>query len=402
MSIQPLLDRIAATVAEAYPRLVEIRRDIHAHPELGFAETRTAGLVARTLEGLGLEVQREVALTGVVGTLRGGKPGPTFAVRADMDALPMPEQTGLDFASTVPNVMHACGHDCHVTMALGAAMALSAVADQLPGTVKFVFQPGEEGMAGGKSMVEQGVLQTAPKIEAMLALHLAPTAPTGTILTRPGAIMAAGDIFCVEIVGRGGHGARPHECIDPIFVASHVVQAFQGIVSRMTNAEESVVISVTKIQGGTTYNVIPDVCELLGTVRTLNERTRAEVESLVERVVGDVCHAFGATGKLHYAHGYGVTRNDERMAAYIKDVVGEVLGPERYFEMPAPMMGAEDFSYFLNEVPGAFCFIGCSGGRRDAAPIHSSHMVVDEPVLEIGARFAASVAAKYLHEQPLR
>lgn len=401
MPIQPLLDRIASAAAEVYPRLVDIRRDIHAHPELGFQETRTSALVAGILEELGLEVERGVAVTGVVGTLRGGLPGPTFGIRADMDALPMPEKTGLPFASTAPNVMHACGHDCHVTMALGAAMALSAIAEGLPGTVKFVFQPGEEGMAGGKSMVEQGVLEAEPRIEAMMALHMAPTAPTGLILTRPGPIMAAGDIFSVVVQGKGGHGARPHECVDPIFVASLVVQALQGIVSRMSNAEESVVLSVTKIQAGTTYNVIPDSCELFGTVRTLTDRTRAQVEAHMERVVTDVCHAYGATGVLHYAHGYGVTRNDARMAAYIKDVVGAVLGPERYYEMRAPMMGAEDFSYFLNEVPGAFCFIGASGGRKDAAPIHSSHMMVDEPVLEIGARFAASVAAKYLHERPL-
>lgn len=396
-----LLDRIAATAAEVYPRLVEIRRSIHAHPELGFQETRTAALVAETLAELGLEVQRDVAITGVVGTLRGGRPGPTFGIRADMDALPMPEKTGLPFASQVPNVMHSCGHDCHVTMALGAAMALSAVADQLPGNVKFVFQPGEEGMAGGKSMVQDGVLRADPKIEAMLALHMAPTAPTGLILTRPGPVMAAADVFSVEVVGKGGHAARPHECVDPIFVATHLIQALQSIVSRMTNAEESVVISVTRIEAGTTHNVIPDSCEFLGTVRTVCDRTRRDVEALMEQMVADVCRTFGATGTLHYAHGYGVTKNDPRMAAYVKQVTGDVLGPERYYEMPAPMMGAEDFSYFLNEVPGVFCFIGASGGNSDAAPIHSSYMQVDEPVLEIGARFAASVAARYLHDRPL-
>lgn len=401
MTDPALLDRIAAVAARMQPRLVEIRRDIHRHPELGFQEVRTARLIAQTLKDLGLEVEEEVAVTGVVGVLRGGKPGPTFAIRADMDALPMPEKTGLPFASECDNVMHACGHDCHVTMALGAAMCLSAVADQLPGVVKFFFQPGEEGMAGGKSMVEQGVLEQEPRVDAIMALHMAPAAPTGLVLTRPGPIMAAGDMFSVEIEGRGGHAARPQDCIDPILVASHVIQALQTIVSRTTDPADNVVISVTKIAAGTTYNVIPDTCTLLGTVRTLREKVRADVEAQMERLVERVCASFGATGTLYYAHGYGVTANDARMQAYLKQVVADVFGPERYYEMATPMMGAEDFSYFLNAVPGVFAFLGAAENPKTAHPIHSSHMVVDEAVLEIGARLAASTAARFLHEQPL-
>ena len=391
-----ILRQIAEKTQQVLPEIVEIRRDLHAHPELSFQETRTSEKVASTLEGLGLEVKRNIATTGVVGLLRGASEGPTVALRADMDALPVKEKTGLPFASKSPGVMHACNHDGHVAMLLGAAMVLKDMQETLPGNIKFIFQPGEEGYAGAKQMIEAGVLEDEPRIEAAFALHLDPMSASGTFATRGGPIMACADLFSLTIIGKGGHGAMPHTTVDPIFVSAHVITALQGIRSRQVSALDSVVLSICTISTSEGMTIIPDTVEMGGTVRLFNPDLRKEMSSKMEKVIEGVTSAFGAQYDLSYIHGYPATINDPDFAELAIAAAEDALGVENVRRLKDPRMPSEDFSFFLEKVPGAFAMLGARPPDKEPAPPHSSITDIDEGALAEGAKVHAAVALRYL------
>ena len=379
-----------------FPRVVEMRRDFHAHPELSFQERRTSDKVASILAQAGLDVTRNIATTGVVGLLREADRGPTIALRADMDALPVSENTGLPFASTRPGIMHACNHDSHMAMLLGAAMLLVKLRDKMRGNVKFIFQPGEEGFAGARWMIEDGVLEHEPRIKAAFALHLDPLSAPGTLSVREGPMMACADVFTLSVIGKGGHGAIPHRSVDPIFVSGHLIMALQGIVSRQTDATDAAVISICKINAGEALNIIPDRVEMGGTVRLLDPVIRSTMPSQMETIVKGVTSAFNATYEFNYVRGYPATINDPGFTELVRSAAREVLGAENVRHLERPRMPSEDFSYFLEKVPGTFAILGAKPSDREPAPPHSAECVIDERALEAGMKMHAAVAMKYL------
>jgi amidohydrolase len=391
-----ILERIAEEAERAFPRMVEIRRDLHAHPELSFQETRTSDSVASVLEGLGLEVKRNIATTGLVALLRGAADGPTIALRADMDALPITEKTGLPFASKNPGVMHACGHDGHMAMALGAAMILTEMRESFRGNVKFIFQPGEEGYAGAAQMIEEGALEDEPRIEAAFAMHLDPMSPSGSFATRGGPVMACADLFTLTIVGKGGHGAMPHTTVDPVLVSAHVITALQAIRSRQAPPMDSVVLSICTIHAGDGPTIIPDAVELSGTVRMFDRALREKIPSMMEKIIEGVTSAFGAKHSLSYAHGYPATVNDPDFAEMALEAAAGALGSENSRRLENPRMPSEDFSFFLEKVPGAFAILGARPPDKTPEPSHSPRSDIDERALVAGAKTHAAVAFRYL------
>ncbi len=380
------------------PEVVEIRRDFHSHPELSFQELRTSERVASILERLGLEVRRGVATTGVVGLLRGRSDGPTIALRADMDALPISEKTGLSFASKNPGVMHACNHDGHMAMLLGAAIVLTKMRETLRGNVKFIFQPGEEGYAGARQMIEEGVLADEPRIVAAFAVHLDPMSPPGTFSVRDGPMMACADLFTLSIIGKGGHGAVPHISVDPIFVSGHVITALQGIASRRVSALEPVVVSICTIRAGDGMTIIPDTVDMGGTVRSFDAGIRKKMPSMMEEIIRGVTSAFGASYDLRYIHGYPATVNDPEFTATAISAAQAVLGSDNVRRLERPRMPSEDFSFFLEKVPGAFAIMGARPSDKEPAPSHSAACDIDEAALEAGVKVHAAVALKYLEK----
>ncbi|HTW84083.1 MAG TPA: amidohydrolase [Candidatus Sulfotelmatobacter sp.] len=371
---------------------VAVRRDLHAHPELGFREVRTAGIVAETLRGLGLEVHTGVGETGVVGLLRGGHDGRTVMLRADMDALPMQEESDAPYRSQNAGVMHACGHDAHVAMLLGAARALVASADELHGRIAFVFQPAEEGGGGAKAMLRDGLIGRF-EIARAFGLHISCILPSGVIGVRPGPIMAAVDQFDLVVEGRGGHGAMPHTAVDPIVVAADLVGTLQRVVSREVDPVEPAVVTIGAINGGTTYNVIPPRVALKGTVRTFSETTRATMEGRIRRIAEHTCAAGSAHCTLDWHASYPVTTNDPAQTAFLRETLVAELGAPRVVEIP-PIMGSEDFSYFANEVPACFAFLG-AGDASHANPNHHPAFDIDETAMATGiaAHVALALAA---------
>jgi len=380
------------------PEVVAIRRDFHSHPELSFQELRTSERVASILERLDLEVKRNIATTGVVGLLRGAAEGPTIALRADMDALPITEKTGLPFASTNPGVMHACNHDGHMAMVLGAAMALVKMRESLRGNVKFLFQPGEEGYAGARRMIEEGVLEDEPRIDAAFALHLDPLSDTGAFAVRAGPMMACADLFTISIIGRGGHGAVPHRAIDPIFVAGHVITALQGIASRRVNALDWVVVSVCAIRAGEGLTIIPDTVEMGGTARTFDPEVRRQVPAMMEEIIEGVTKAFGADYDLRYIRGYPATVNDPEFTEMAMSAVEAVLGSDKIHWLERPRMPSEDFSFFLEKTPGAFAILGARPGGKEPVSPHNARCDIDEAALEAGVKAHMAVALRFLGE----
>ncbi len=364
MSTTAASDRVRALVAEELEALVSIRRDLHAHPELGYEEHRTSGVIRRELEAAGVDLVGDLAGgTGVLGHLPGAADR-AIGLRADIDALPIEERTGLPHASTTPGRMHACGHDGHTTILLGAARVLARLAREgggLPRPVTFCFQPAEEGGAGGERMVADGCLDGSvigPPVEAMFGLHGWPLLPLGEAGTRPGPLLAAADMFDVTIEGTGGHAAAPHLARDPILAAAAVIQALQQIAARNADPTDSVVVSVTKVEGGSTHNVIPQLVRLRGTVRTVTEASRTMARERLHAIVRSVAEAHGAHADVAWHDGYPVTRNDPGACATAMDALGAVLGPDRVHELPAPTMGGEDFAYYGQRVPAAFVFLG--------------------------------------------
>ncbi|HEY3830949.1 MAG TPA: M20 family metallopeptidase [Acidimicrobiia bacterium] len=377
---------------------VALRREIHRHPEQGLLLPRTQQVVVDALAPLDLVVTTGTNVTSVVADIVGAQPGPTVLLRADMDALPMPEDTGLDFASEVDGAMHACGHDAHTAMLCGAARVLAERRDTLAGRVRLMFQPGEEGYHGARWMIEEGVLE-GPRVDAAFALHVTPNAPTGSIATRGGPIMAAADVLHITVTGKGGHASSPYLANDPMPVAAEIVTALQVFATRRINQFDPVVITITKIRGGTTNNVIPESVVMEGTLRSVSEGSRGAARAGIARIVEHVAAAHEMTADLEVIEGYPVVVNDFDHAAFTRRVAAGLLGAESANEMPAPVMGAEDFSYVLNERPGAFAYLGvCPPGERPAHAhgCHSNRMTIDEPAMRNGIAIYAALAIEYL------
>ncbi len=352
----PIVNRIA----DFHSDITGWRRDIHAHPELSYDVHRTAGTVAEKLRSFGCdEVVTGIGRTGVVGVIRGGKgpdKGRVIGLRADMDALPIEEANDVPYKSTVPGKMHACGHDGHTAMLLGAARYLAETRN-FAGAAVVIFQPAEEGGAGGKAMVQDGLMERF-NIEEVYGMHNYPGLPVGEFALRPGPLMAAADRIAIEIEGRGGHAARPHASIDSVLVGAQIINQIQSIVARNVDPLEAAVISITVFQAGSTDNVIPQTAHLRGTARSLTPKVRDLLETRLREVVTGTAQLYGATAKLTYRRDYPVTRNHERQAAFAASVAREVAGRERVDDAVAPVMGAEDFSYMLEARPGAFIFVG--------------------------------------------
>lgn len=373
-----------------------MRRDFHAHPELGFHEVRTAGIVAKELTALGLEVHTGVGGTGVVALLEGAKPGPVVLVRADMDALPIREETGAPYASQNPGVMHACGHDGHTAVLLTVAKMLNAHRSQLSGTVKFMFQPAEEGMGGAEKMIEDGVLEN-PKVDVALALHVWNEKPVGWVGIAGGPAMAGAEIFKIKVRGKGGHGAVPHLAVDPILAAAQVVSALQGIVARNIAPLQTAVVSVCTIHGGETFNVIPPAVEMTGTIRTFEPAVRTRVLERFEKTVHSIAEGMGCQAEIELQILTPATINQPETAARVQ-AVARRLFPEADVDTANYItMGSEDFAFVLEKVPGCFFFIGSANPEKGLdAGHHHPRFDIDEAALPRGAALMAATITDLL------
>ena len=382
-------------------RLTAWRRDLHAHPELGFAEHRTAGMVAQVLRELGCEVRTGLGQTGVAGLLRGGLPGPTVMLRADMDALPIQEISDAPYVSTAPGAMHACGHDGHVAMALGAATLLAQHAPEMPGQVLLLFQPAEECMDGARSMIRDGALDN-PRPAAAFGLHLWNTMPVGRVAVQSGPIMAAADILHITIHGRGGHGALPHEAVDAIAASGQVLSALQTIVSRNVNPQETAVLTIGMVHGGTAFNVIAETVEMEGTIRTFSPTVRETVLTRLRVLLDGVTAGMGARYELSVEESCSAVINDPTIAEIARQVAVQIVGATNVVWQP-PSMTSEDFSEFAQRVPACYLLLGSGNPALGlAAPHHNPRFDFDEDVLPIGAALLAASALKYLQEQQPR
>jgi amidohydrolase len=389
-----------ATRDAEFAELVATRRDLHAHPELGFEERRTASLVAERLAALGYQVKTGVGKTGVVGVLRGaaaGGSGPerTVLLRADMDALPIHEANGVAYRSTAPGVMHACGHDAHVAIGLAVARRLAVDRAGWRGTVKFAFQPAEEGGNGALAMIEDGVLEN-PHVDAAFGLHVMNNLPIGRIAATPGPIMGSVDKFTITIRGKGGHAAMPHEAVDPILAASHVVTALQSIVSRGADPFDQLVVSVTQIKAGDAFNVIPETAELAGTVRSMGGRLYDEAPARLTAITSGVATALGCTAEVNYVRQTPATVNDDAMARLAARIAAQLVG-EANVLTAARTLGGEDFSFFLQRVPGCFAWVGSQNPAKGfESPHHSPHFDIDENAMPTGVELLDRLAREYL------
>ncbi|TFV89372.1 amidohydrolase [Blastococcus sp. CT_GayMR20] len=393
-------DLLSAAYNDA-DRTIDLRRRLHRHPEVGLHLPRTQELVLEALADLPVDVTTGKSTTSVVGVLRGARPGPTYLLRADMDALQVHEDTGLPFASEVPGAMHACGHDTHVAMLLGAARLLAERRDDLTGQVVFMLQPGEEGLHGARYMLEEGLLEVVPEapVSGAFAMHTISNMVSGSVNVRPGPMMAAADQWRMTVRGRGGHASMPHSAADPVPVAAEIVLALQSMVTRRVDVFDPAVVTVAHIEAGSRDNVIPDSVFLEGTIRTLSPERRRDVVDAVQRVATHVAAAHEMTLEWEHIAGYPVTVNDAGVAAQVLETAAELLGERATALMPAPVMGAEDFSYVLQRVPGAMAFLGaCPPGLEPgSAPANHSNLVVfDEEPLPAGVALYAQMALRAL------
>jgi len=403
-------DQLAASLEQ---KVIAWRRDIHQNPELGNREVRTAKVIADHLRGLGLPVQTGVAHTGVVAVLRGGKPGPVVALRADMDALPVTEDVDVPFASKIrtqwagkeTGVMHACGHDTHVAILMGVAEVLTRMRSEVPGTVKFIFQPAEEGpppgeQGGAALMIAEGVMDDEPKPEVAFGLHIGSMHEAGTIAYRPGAVMAAADVLRITVKGKQTHGSAPWAGVDPIVVASQIVLGLQTIVSRQVNIpREPAVVTIGGIDGGNRFNIIPDKVEMVGTVRTFDESLRDDVHRRIRLTAENIAEASGATAEVVIDKPYGVTVNDPKLTARMLPTLERVAGAQNIV-LRERVMGAEDFSFFAQRVPGLFIFLGGSPKGADLTKVaynHSPRFYVDESALLLGVRALTHLTLDYMN-----
>ncbi len=386
--------KVNALAEKYYPEMVRLRRTIHANPELAFEEYATSALVAETLERLGLEVKRGVARTGVVASLRNGNSSAAVALRSDMDALPIQEATGLEYASKNPGKMHACGHDSHTAIGLGAAMILSELKDELSGEVRFLFQPSEERNPGGAPyMIQEGALDGISKV---FGLHVLAQADAGTVGFCPGEMMASADELYITIKGKAGHGARPHLTIDPIVVASEVILALQTLVSRNLDPFAHGVISICSIHGGFAPNIVPPEVKLVGTLRAMSSEWRRFAHERIHEMVNGICYSARTEAEVKIDMGYPVLVNDERETAFAESCAQELFGEDRVFRAER-LMGAEDFSYYLEKVPGTFYRLGIRNEAQGiTADIHNDHFMIDESAMKAGAAMQAYLAMKGL------
>ena len=389
-----MLNRIKELSISISSRLVEIRRHIHAHPELSGEEYQTAAFIAGVLSANGLHVEEGIGRTGVIGELKGTQSSDNIlAIRTDMDALPIQERTSLEYASRIPGVMHACGHDIHTTVGLGTAMILSQIASELGGKVRFIFQPAEEIAQGANWMVKDGVMNN---VAAILGLHVFPSIPAGSIGIRYGALTAAADDLEIIIIGESGHGARPHEAIDAIWIASQVITSLQQAISRTQNPLRPVVLSIGKISGGRAPNVIADRVQLLGTVRSLHPETRNNLPNWIEKIVSNVCNSYNAKYQVNYRQGVPSVQNDNTLTQLLQSAAEEAWTNERVQILPEPSLGAEDFSIYLEHAPGAMFRLGVGYEERIINhPLHHPQFEVDESAIMTGVVTLAYAAYKY-------
>jgi hippurate hydrolase len=387
------LRNIKSQIAGIVPDIVKIRHLIHQNPEIALKEFDTSALIRKLLRKARIEVLKPFLQTAVVAMVKGKKPGKNVTLRADIDALPLLEKTGAPYASKRKGTMHACGHDGHTAMLLGAALLLNRMRDQLSGSVRFVFQPGEEIVAAGKELVARGALLN-PRPDAVFALHAWAGMPLGAVASKPGALLAASDFFTVEVKGKGAHGSRPEDSIDPILTVARIVDALQSLVSREVSSLEPVVVSVCRIAGGTNGNVIPDSAEIEGTTRYLRPELKQKIESSIRRIVKGVCDSMGASFSFKYSSPYIPTINDDRMVALGKTVALRVLGPGKWFDLTSPSMGAEDFSYYIRKYPGAMFRLGM--GEKSAS-LHNSHFDFNDKAIASGILYLVSLALEVLN-----
>jgi len=384
--------------------VLAVRRRLHRQPEIGLQLPRTQALIVEELERLGLEPKQGRGLSSVTAVIEGAGSEPTTLLRGDMDALPLHEDTGLEFASEVEGAMHACGHDTHVAMLLGTARLLMDRRDALAGRVLLVFQPGEEGFHGARYMLEEGLLDVAgrPPPAAAFALHIGTDYATGTINLRAGPLLASSDVLRIIVRGRGGHASAPHLAVDPITVAAEIILALQTMVTRRIDVFEPAVISIANVVAGTTNNIIPESVFMQGTIRTVSDEVRARVKEHVRRIVEGIAQAHGTSAEVEIEPGYPVTVNDPDVTGLVREVAVELIGEERVDDLAAPIMGAEDFSYILQRVPGMMAFLGGRPAEEDPATApnnHSNRVVFDESAMTVGSALYAAVALRLGEEK---
>jgi amidohydrolase len=379
-------------VSEHKELVINTRRDLHRIPEVGYTEEKTSAYIADFLTREGLQVQTGIAQFGVVGLLNTGRPGPTLMVRADIDALPLQEETGLEFASTHDGVMHACGHDAHTAMGLTAAAVLNKIKDEFRGTVKFIFQPAEEGPGGAEPMIKAGVMDN-PKVDYAIGCHVWPEIPEGTVGVRSGPFLAAMDRYDLKIIGKGGHGAMPHMCIDALEVGTQVVNALQRISSRHMNPLDPVVVTVGSFHAGTAFNIIPEEAVLSGTTRTFDLDIWHSWEERLEKVIRGVCDSMGAEYEFKFSKGYPPTINDDAMSDLVRRCAAEVVGSDKVVE-PGKTMGGEDMSFFLQKAKG--CFFALGAGSEGRVGVHSPQFTFNEDILPLGVETHCRFALELL------
>lgn len=384
---------IIKELEELQPEMQSWRRDFHAHPEIAFEEHRTAQIVAEKLESFGIEVETGLAGTGVVGTLKKGTGNRSIGLRADLDALLINEANDFEHKSKTPGKMHACGHDGHTTMLLGAAKYLAEKGD-FDGTITFIFQPAEENEGGGKVMIDDGLFDKYP-VESVFGMHNIPGMPVGTFAMKSGPIMASFDIFNLKIIGKGGHAAMPHTAIDPIIIGTKIVDAYQSIVSRYIDPQEPVVLSVTQFHGGDAYNVIPNEIEMKGTVRCFSSKVQESIENQMEQITSSICSAYGADYELGYERRYPATINTADEVTISEKVAKNISGDEMVHTSPTPSMGSEDFAFMLQERPGSYIWIG-NGDGEGSCMLHNPGYDFNDEILPIGATYWVNMAEEIL------
>jgi len=390
---------IFSEVQSLLPDIIDLRRRIHANPELGNDLPETTATVLDALSGLDLEIRKSERTTSIVATLHGEKPGRRILLRGDMDALPMPEDNDLAFASKNPGIMHACGHDSHTAMLVGAAKVLKQHQNELAGSVDFFFQTGEEGFFGAREVLEEGLFDAPNSPDAVFALHITPLLDAGVFTGRPGPLLAAADTFEMTVRGKGGHASMPHDCLDPIPVACEIILAFQTFVTRRIPAFDPVVLTTTKIEAGTTSNVIPEVANVLGTLRSTSEKSRALAHEGLGRLARKIGEAHEMDVEFNIGQGYPVTVNEGAFTEFAAETVRELFGEKAYWPMRSPMMGAEDFSFLLQRFPGAMLFLGVKPEDPSlAAPCHSNRMMLNESAMAHGAALHVQVARNFLSQ----
>lgn len=374
--------------------IISIRRHLHQYPELGFNEHLTSSFVADYLRKLGLQVQSGLAGTGVVALLESGHPGPCLAVRADMDALPIQELTGLPYASCHDGIMHACGHDGHMAMVLGAARMLVETKEKLCGSVKFIFQPAEEMLGGARHMIHAGVLES-PRVDGIVGLHLWPDLPTGVFGVKAGTVMASMDHVDITIQGRSGHGAAPHQGVDAIIAAAQLLTALQVLISRESDPSEPVVLSMGSIHGGSLPNIIADTVEMRGTVRAIDQATRERMQRRVTELAELVSSGMSAKAEVKYEFGYPPTVNDASLIDLAEETLSSLYGKTSIQHLSHSQMTSEDMAYYMEQIPGAFLLVGTGGKESGKYPLHHPQMTIDEKSLALGAQFLSRFVENY-------